>query len=62
MVKKKTKTDLNNEEGNLKKFEININEFGEIDSSVKKEDLNNFLNKFHQDSKIQDSKDSLEEE
>ena len=44
-----------------KKFEININKFGEIDSSIQKEDINKFLNKFHQDKKIQDSNKSEEE-
>lgn len=46
---------------NLEKFEININKFGEIDSSIQKEDINKFLNKFHQDKKMQDSNKSEEE-
>ncbi len=57
--KKEEKTDANHDD--FENFEININKFGEIDSSINKDEINKFLNKFHQDKKIQDSHKSEEE-
>lgn len=62
MAKKQSKDDAEVRPEDLEKFEISINEFGEVDSSVKKEEINKFLNKFHQDKKIRKTKDTLEEE
>ncbi len=46
----------------LKGFEININEFGEITSSMKVEKLNEFLNENLEDKKLKDPNDGWSEE
>lgn len=46
----------------LKGFEININEFGEITSSMKVEKLNEFLNENLADKKLKDPDDGWSEE
>ena len=45
----------------LEGFEVNINEFGELTSNTKVEDLNKFLNKNVDDKKLRD-RDDLKEE
>lgn len=51
---KKTKPSVNAE---LEGFEVNINSFGEIKSSMKVDDLNQFLNKNVEDKKLKDRED-----
>ena len=43
-------------------FEINLNEFGEIQSNLKIEALNQYLNQHLEDKKLTDRKDLTEEE
>lgn len=51
---KKTKPNVNPE---LEGFEVHINSFGEIKSSMKIDDLNQFLNKNVEDKKLKDRED-----
>lgn len=51
---KKTKPNVNPE---LEGFEVNINSFGEIKSSMKIDKLNQFLNKNVEDKKLKDRED-----
>ena len=51
---KKTKPSVNPE---LEGFEVNINSFGEIKSSLKIDELNEFLNKNVEDKKLKDRDD-----
>lgn len=51
---KKTKPSVNAE---LEGFQVNINSFGEIKSSMKVDDLNQFLNKNVEDKKLKDRED-----
>lgn len=51
---KKTKPNVNPE---LEGFEVNINSFGEIKSSLKIDELNQFLNKNVEDKKLKDRED-----
>lgn len=51
---KKTKPSVNPE---LEGFEVNINSFGEIKSSLKIDELNDFLNKNVEDKKLKDRGD-----
>lgn len=51
---KKTKPNVNPE---LEGFEVNINSFGEIKSSLKIDKLNEFLNKNVEDKKLKDRDD-----
>ncbi|MEO9965186.1 MAG: hypothetical protein ABJF11_05335 [Reichenbachiella sp.] len=52
--KKKTKPKVNSE---LDGFEVNINSFGEIKSTMKIDELNQFLNKNVEDKKLKDRED-----
>lgn len=51
---KKTKPNVNPE---LEGFEVNINAFGEIKSTLKIDELNEFLNKNVEDKKLKDRED-----
>ncbi|SMD34016.1 hypothetical protein SAMN04488029_1796 [Reichenbachiella faecimaris] len=51
---KKNKPNVNPE---LEGFEVNINSFGEIKSSLKIDELNQFLNKNVEDKKLKDRED-----
>lgn len=51
---KKTKPNVNPE---LEGFEVNINSFGEIKSSLKIDEINEFLNKNVEDKKLKDRDD-----
>lgn len=51
---KKTKPNVNPE---LEGFEVNINSFGEIKSTLKIDKLNEFLNKNVEDKKLKDRED-----
>ncbi|WP_422361340.1 hypothetical protein [Reichenbachiella sp.] len=51
---KKKKPNVNPE---LEGFEVNINSFGEIKSSLKIDELNQFLNKNVEDKKLRDRDD-----
>ena len=51
---KKKKPNVNPE---LEGFEVNINSFGEIKSSLKIDELNQFLNKNVEDKKLKDRDD-----
>lgn len=51
---KKIKPNVNPE---LEGFEVNINSFGEIKSSLKIDELNQFLNKNVEDKKLKDRED-----
>lgn len=51
---KKTKPSVNPE---LEGFEVNINSFGEIKSSLKIDELNQFLNNNVEDKKLKDRDD-----
>lgn len=51
---KKTKPNVNPE---LDGFEVHIDSFGEIKSSMKIDDLNQFLNKNVEDKKLKDRED-----
>ncbi len=51
---KKSKPNVNPE---LDGFEVNINSFGEIKSSLKIDELNQFLNKNVEDKKLKDRDD-----
>lgn len=55
MSKKEKKTPKVNPE--LEGFEVNINSFGEIKSSLKIDELNQFLNKNVDDKKLKDRDD-----
>lgn len=55
MSKKEKKTPKVNPE--LEGFEVNINSFGEIKSSLKIDELNQFLNKNVEDKKLKDRED-----
>jgi hypothetical protein len=46
----------------VKGFEINLNEFGEIQSNLQIEDLNKYLNQHLEDKKLADRRDYSEEE
>jgi hypothetical protein len=52
----------NGEEKDLKSFSININEFGEIKSNLKIEELNQFLDENLEDKKLKDRSEDSEEE
>lgn len=55
--KKKTKPKVNAE---LDGFEVHVNSFGEIKSSLKIDELNKFLDKNVEDKKLKDRKDLSE--
>ncbi|MDW3212208.1 MAG: hypothetical protein R8N23_20225 [Reichenbachiella sp.] len=55
MSKKEKKTPKVNPK--LEGFEVNINSFGEIKSSLKIDELNQFLNKNVEDKKLKDRED-----
>lgn len=57
MTKKKKKTKPNVNPA-LKGFEVNINSFGEIKSTLKIDKLNEFLNENVDDKKLMDREDS----
>lgn len=46
----------------VQSFEINLNEFGEIQSNLQIEDLNKYLNQHLEDKKLSDRRDPTEEE
>lgn len=60
MPKKKPKEGKPQVHEDLKGFELNINEFGEIKTNMDIEKLNKFLNKNVEDKKLKD-RDDLEE-
>lgn len=57
MPKKKPKEGKPQVHDELKGFELNINEFGEIKSNMDPEQLNRFLNKNVEDKKLKDRDD-----
>ena len=59
-MSKKKKKDSEKSEKKLEKFDIKINEFGELSSSLPIEDLNHFLDENLEDKKLKSS--FLEEE
>ena len=50
---KKTESDKPKVHDELKGFSININKFGELESSIKVDELNEFLNENVEDKRIQ---------
>ncbi len=62
MKKKKEKLSKENLHKELKGFEIQINAFGQIETSMNIENLNEFLNKHIQDKKLDQSEQSTQEE
>lgn len=62
MPKKKPKNGNPEVHEDLNGFDIKINEFGEIVSSLKIERLNDFLDENVEDKKLIDRKDKAEEE
>ncbi len=57
MPKKKTDKDSSTIKKNLENFDIKINEFGEISSTIDIEKLNSFLNENVEDKKFKDVKE-----
>lgn len=62
MPKKKPKKGKPEVHENLEGFDIKINEFGEIISTYKTEELNEFLNENVDDKKLREQKDHHNEE
>lgn len=60
--KKENPSEKESLENGLKSFSININEFGEIKSSLQIENLNRFLDENLEDKKLKDRNDLSEEE
>ena len=57
MSKKKSQQEKGETHEDLKGFDIKINEFGEIISNIRVEELNEFLNENVEDKKLVDRKD-----
>ncbi len=62
MPKKKNKKGNPEVHKDLKGFDIQINEFGEIVSNLKVDDLNSFLDENVEDKKLKEKADKEEEE
>jgi hypothetical protein len=62
MKKKKEKQGKENLHKDLKGFEIQLNAFGQIETSMNIENLNEFLNKNLQDKKLDQPEQKAEEE
>lgn len=62
MPKKKTVNKTTDQKEELKDFDIKINEFGEITTSVELEKLNEFLDENVEDKKLKETKKEEKEE
>lgn len=61
MSKKKSAKDQPNVHDELKGFQINLNEFGEIKTNLQVDKINDFLNKNVEDKKLKERDEKLAE-